>query len=120
MPIEWLFDPRFVVGSTLFVCGFAINVRSDNALINLRRPGETDYKIPRGGLFEYVSCPNFFGVIVQWIGFAIMSWSLPGLVYATWVSLTLFFTGLGTHRWYVERFGAAYPRDRKAVLPYLI
>jgi protein-S-isoprenylcysteine O-methyltransferase Ste14 len=119
-PIEWLLDPRFVLGMALFAAGFVINVTSDNILINLRGPGESGYKIPRGGLFEYVSCPNFFGEIVEWIGFALMSWSLPGVVYAAWVSLTLFSTGLRTHRWYIERFGASYPRDRKAVFPRLI
>jgi len=119
-PIEWLLDPRFIVGSTLFITGFVINVSSDNILIGLRAPGESDYKIPRGGLFEYISCPNFFGEIVEWTGFAIMSWSLPGMVYAAWVSLTLFSTGLGTHRWYIEHFGEAYPQDRRAIVPYVI
>lgn len=119
-PDAWLFDPRFIIGSGLFVAGFAINVTSDSRLINLRKPGESGYKIPHGGLFQYVSCPNFFGEIVEWIGFAIMSWSLPGLVYALWVSLTLFSTGLGTHRWYLEKFGETYPAGRKAVIPFLI
>lgn len=36
------------------------------------------YKIPYGGMFEYVSCANFFGEIVEWVGFAMASWSLPG------------------------------------------
>jgi len=119
-PVEWLSDPRFIIGIVLFVTGFAINVTSDSILINLRGPGETGYEIPHGGFFEYVSCPNFFGEIVEWTGFAIMSWSLPGVVYAAWVSFTLFYTGLGTHRWYLEHFGESYPSDRKAIFPYLI
>jgi len=119
-PVGWLIDPRFLLGSVLFVVGFAVNVSSDNILIGLRAPGESGYKIPHGGLFEYVSCPNFFGEIVQWIGFAILSWSLPGLIYAAWVSLTLLSMGLSTHRWYVEHFGEAYPRERKAIVPRLM
>lgn len=118
--VEWLSDPRFILGATLFIAGFVVNVAADNALINLRAPGESGYKIPRGGLFEWISCPNFLGEIVEWIGFAIMTWSLPGLVYAAWVCSTLFTTALGTHRWYREHFGEAYPRERRAVLPYLI
>jgi 3-oxo-5-alpha-steroid 4-dehydrogenase 1 len=119
-PLEWLFDPRFIAGAALFVTGFWINVKSDNVLIGLRAPGESGYKIPRGGLFEYVSCPNFFGEIVEWTGFALMTWSLPGVVYAVWVSLTLIATALGTHRWYREHFGAAYPTERRAVFPFLV
>jgi 3-oxo-5-alpha-steroid 4-dehydrogenase 1 len=118
--IEWLIDPRFLAGAALFVSGFVINVTSDNILIRLRAPRETGYKIPREGLFRLVSCPNFFGEMVEWLGFAVMSWSLPGVVYALWVSLTLFATALGTHRWYLEHFGGDYPPDRKAVLPFLI
>lgn len=119
-PISWLSDPRFVVGAALFVLGFIINVRSDTLLINLRAPGESDYKIPRGDLFRYVSCPNYFGEIVEWIGFALMCWSLPGTVYALWVCLALFATGLGTHRWYTRYFHDSYPSERKAVIPFLI
>ena len=118
--VEWMFDPRFIIGLCFFVVGFVINIQSDSILINLRKPGETDYKIPHGGLFKWVSCPNYFGEIVEWIGFAIMSWSLPGTMYALWVALALFATGLGTHRWYLSRFGGRYPGHRKAVIPFVI
>lgn len=119
-PIEWLYDPRFISGALLFIAGFIINVHSDNTLINLRAPGETDYKIPHGGFFRFVSCPNYFGEVVEWIGFAIMSWSLPGVIYAVWVCLALFSTGLSTHRWYHQQFGENYPRNRKAIVPYVV
>jgi protein-S-isoprenylcysteine O-methyltransferase Ste14 len=117
--VEWLLDPRFIIGMGLFVFGFIVNVKSDSLLINLRRPGESGYKIPQGGLFRYVSCPNYFGEIVEWVGFAIMSWSLPGVMYALWVSLALLSTGHSTHRWYREQFGQDYPPERKAVIPYV-
>lgn len=119
-PLEWLGDPRFLLGAALFIAGFAINVTSDNILINLRRPGESGYRIPRGGFFRYVSCPNYFGEIVEWLGFALMSWSLIGTVYALWVALPLIAQGLGAHRWYREQFGEDYPRERRAVIPYLL
>ncbi len=119
-PIEWLYDPRFLFGAALFTAGLVINIQSDNILINLRQPGETAYKIPHGGLFKYISCPNYFGEIIEWVGFAIMSWSLPGVVYAIWVALPLFAQGLNAHRWYLEKFNSEYPVNRKAVIPGLI
>lgn len=64
-PANWLWDPRFLVGSTLWLIGFVNNVKSDNILLNLRKPGETGYKIPRGGWFEYVSAANYFSEIVE-------------------------------------------------------
>ncbi|MCB1614616.1 MAG: DUF1295 domain-containing protein [Pseudomonadales bacterium] len=119
-PIEWLWDPRFFIGTVVFFFGFYINVSSDNILINLRGPGETGYKIPRGGFYKYVSCPNYFGEIVEWCGFALMSWSLMGSVYALWVALPLIAQGMGAHKWYLEKFPDEYPKERKAVIPGLI
>ena len=45
----------------LWGVGLYINVESDERLMSLRKPGEADYKIPRGGMFEYVSAANYFG-----------------------------------------------------------
>lgn len=35
-----------------------------------------------GGLFTYVSGANFLGEIIEWIGYALASWSLPALAFA--------------------------------------
>ena len=51
---SYLFSPGFLFGFAIFVAGFVINNHSDAILISLRRPGETGYKIPTGGLFKYV------------------------------------------------------------------
>ena len=40
--------PRVVIGTFLFFLGFLINQHSDHILRNLRKPGETGYKIPKG------------------------------------------------------------------------
>ena len=42
----------FIQGFTLFVIGFLINLHSDYLLINLRKDGETGYKIPRGNTIQ--------------------------------------------------------------------
>ena len=119
-PIEWLYDLRFIIGLTLFILGFVINIQSDNILINLRGPGETDYKIPHGGFFKYVSCPNYTGECIEWVGFAIMTWSIPGLVYATWVVLPLLIQSRGSHQWYIDTFKNEYPKERKAIIPFVL
>lgn len=116
-PPGWLFDSRFIIGAAMFVTGFLINLHSDNILIHLRKPGETGYKIPEGGLFRFVSCPHYFGEVIEWIGFALMTWSLPGLVYAIWVILPLLAQGISAHRWYLKKFGDQYPKKRKAIIP---
>jgi len=116
---EWLLDPRFIIGVLIFVAGAFINQRADHLLIHLRKPGETGYKVPRGFLFDYISCPNHFGEIVEWIGFAIMTWSLPGLSFAIWTAANLIPRALNHHEWYQETFDD-YPKGRKAVIPSLV
>jgi hypothetical protein len=118
VPLEWLWDIRFIAGFFLFLTGMLINLRSDDILLALRKPGETDYKIPFGGMFRYISCPNHFGEIVEWTGFAIMTWSLPGLSFAIWTAANLIPRALDHHKWYLGHFND-YPSERKAVIPFL-
>ena len=83
---EW----NFFAGSTIFVIAFVFNQLSDSTLINLRKPGETRYKIPFGYLFNYVSCPNHLTEFLQWTGFALMAWNLPALTFLVWTAANLF------------------------------
>ena len=115
---EWLTDPRFIIGLVLFFLGMYINMRSDNILINLRKPGETGYKIPKGFLFKYVSAPNLFGEIIEWVGFALMAWNLPALTFAVWTFANLVPRAKNHHDFYLEKF-EEYPKERKVVIPYL-
>jgi steroid 5-alpha reductase family enzyme len=67
----------------LFVVGAFINIQSDGILRNLRTNSEDkSYKIPKGGMFEYVSGANFFGEIVEWIGYALFCQTVVGLAFA--------------------------------------
>ena len=53
------------IGLALFISGALLNLSSDQILMDLRKPGETDYRIPRKGLFNWVSSPNYLGEIVE-------------------------------------------------------
>jgi 3-oxo-5-alpha-steroid 4-dehydrogenase 1 len=113
---DWLLDPRFISGAALFLAGFIINRWADNVLRELRKPGETGYKIPHGGLYKYISCPNYFGEILEWFGWAIATWSLPGLTFAIWTFANLAPRAWSHHKWYHASFGD-YPSNRKALIP---
>ncbi|MCS6935640.1 MAG: hypothetical protein NZM35_10920 [Chitinophagales bacterium] len=108
----------FIAGVLLFGAGVYINIRSDNILISLRRPGETGYQIPRGFLFEKISCPNLFGEIVEWLGYAVMNSSLAAFSFSLWTAVNLIPRALDHHRWYLQKF-PDYPPHRKAVIPYI-
>lgn len=116
---NWLHSPQFIIGTILFFIGMYINISSDNILINLRKPNETTYKIPQKKLFKYVSCPNIFGEIIEWLGFAILTWSLPGLAFFVWTVANLLPRALAHQKWYLEQF-PDYPKERKALIPFIL
>jgi protein-S-isoprenylcysteine O-methyltransferase Ste14 len=118
-PLGWLADPRFLVGVLVFGSGLALNLRADHSLRALRGPGEVGYKIPRGGAFRWVSCPNYLGEIIEWTGWALATWSLPGLAFAFYTAANLAPRALDHHDWYRRRF-ADYPPKRRALIPYVL
>lgn len=118
--LSWLHDPRFVLGVLLFLTGATINIRADRTLVGLREQGGPHtYSIPRGGLFNRVSCPNHLGEIIEWTGFALACWNLPALAFAIWTMANLVPRAIAHHRWYKATF-PGYPKDRKALIPYLL
>jgi 3-oxo-5-alpha-steroid 4-dehydrogenase 1 len=117
-PAGWLSDPRFVVGVVLFAFGMAVNFDADRRLFALRAPGETGYKIPRGGLYEWVTSPNYLGELIEWTGWALASWSLGGLAFAVYTFANLAPRAVAHHAWYRQEF-PEYPKGRKALVPFL-
>jgi 3-oxo-5-alpha-steroid 4-dehydrogenase 1 len=113
-----LLDPRFAAGLAIFAAGFITHVWADAVLRGLRAPGETGYRVPNGGLFEKVACPNYLGEIVEWAGWALAVWSLAGLAFALFTAANLVPRADAHWKWYREKF-PEYPRDRKRVIPFL-
>ncbi len=111
--------PTVWVGAALFAAGLLVNLQSDRILMSLRAPGETDYRIPRGGFFRWVSCPNYLGELVEWIGFALMAATPAAWAFALWTAANLIPRALSHHRWYQSHF-AEYPRQRQAVIPFVL
>lgn len=114
----WVHDPRFIAGVALFLVGYSVNRHSDAVLRALRKPGESGYKIPDGGLHRYVASPNYFGEILEWTGFALAAWNLAALSFALFTIANLAPRARSHLRWYREQF-PDYPRTRKALIPGL-
>ena len=118
--LDWLRTPNFIVGFALFVLGFTWNIQADTTLRNLRKPGETGYKIPRGGLFEYVSGANHLAEIIEWLGFALATSNGAGWAFFIFTMANLVPRAISHHRWYLEHFKDKYPSYRRAVIPFLL
>ena len=63
--------------------------------------GCTGYYIPYGGLFELITCPNYFGELVEWLGWSLATWSPAGLVWALFSAATFIPRSWHNHNWYV-------------------
>lgn len=114
---EWFVNPRFIIGAAIFLTGFLINLHSDKILRRLKREND-DYVIPGEGLHRMVASPNYFGEILEWCGWAVLTWSLGGLVFALFTMANLIPRAKKQQKWYQERF-EDYPANRKAVFPFI-
>lgn len=116
---SWLFTWQFITGILIFIAGFIINKIADKKLGSLKKNNSEEYVIPRGWLFNYISSPHYFGEIIEWAGWAIMTWSLPGLAFSVFTFANLFPRAIASHLWYKKHF-PEYPSSRKAIIPFII
>lgn len=116
---EWFYMPQFIIGTLLFLLGYAMNKYSDRVLIKLRKANPDAYSIPHGGVYSVVSCPNYLGEIITWLGFSIAAWSIAGFVFTFMTACNLIYRGIENHQWYLDKF-PEYPKDRKAVIPFIL
>lgn len=121
---DWFFDARFIIGITLYYGSFVLNIRSDAIIRNLRsveeiERGDKVYRIPKGGLFRFVTNPSYLTEITAFTGFALATWSL-GATFILLISIAnLVPRAFQTHRWYQEKF-PDYPPERRVLIPFVL
>ena len=114
----WFGTPQFIIGVILFLLGMAINWQSDYVIRHLRKPGDTRHYLPTGGMYRYVTSANYFGEIVEWAGWAILTWSLSGAVFLWWTVANLVPRANAIWHRYREEFGNEVG-SRKRVFPFI-
>ncbi|KAI0645230.1 3-oxo-5-alpha-steroid 4-dehydrogenase-domain-containing protein [Trametes meyenii] len=144
--------PLFWAGIALWAVGLVGNIAHDEILLNLRRKAKSKpksddddnnrkdkskkqehYAIPYGGLYRFISYPNYFCEWAEWFGFAlaaspapsfaslasfIVTASPPWLFFLSEIFL-MFPRAWRGHQWYHDRF-PNYPKERRAVMPFLL
>ena len=117
---EWLATPQFIIGVLIFAAGMFINIQSDSIVRHLRKPGDTKHYIPRGGMFRYVSSANYLGELMEWIGFAVFTWSFAGLVFAVWTFANLAPRARKINQKYAAEFGKEFTDLKlKSIIPFI-
>ena len=117
----WLWSPQFIIGLVIFLTGFYVNLRSDYIIRHLRKSDEdTNHYLPEGFMFEYVTSANYLGELTEWLGFAILTWSLPGLVFFIWTFANLVPRADALYKRYKVDFGEIIERKKlKRVFPFV-
>jgi len=113
---DWVNSDKFYIGLIVFFTGMYINIKSDYLIISLRKNKGPGYHLPTKFLHKYISSPNYFGEIIEWLGWTILTWSISGAVFALWTIANLFPRALAHHKWYKNNFDD-YPSNRKAIIP---
>lgn len=118
--LSWLTSWQFILGTIVFIIGIIINIQSDSIIRNLRKPGDRNHYIPRGGMFKYVACANYFGEVLEWTGFAILTWSWAGAVFAIWTFANLAPRARKIHNRYSEEFGEEFSKlNLRYIIPFV-
>ncbi|KAH9293869.1 hypothetical protein KI387_040925, partial [Taxus chinensis] len=107
------------LGMVVFMVGIIGNLYHHCLLAGLRKEGEKGYKIPQGGLFDFVVCPHYLFEIIGFLGIALISQTPFGFCVLCTVFLYLLGRSLSSREWYVKKF-EGFPCHRKALIPFII
>ena len=106
----WL---AFIAAVVLILCNFYCHI----IVMRLRPKGSTVRKIPRGFLFEWISCPNYTCEIGYWLAFATMVQSVALVLFIIVGGGQMAVWAAGKHRNYRKEF-KNYPKRWK-MIPFL-
>lgn len=118
--LHWLTTPQFIIGTIVFFIGWIINIDSDRRIRNLRQPGDSNHYLPHGGMYNYVTSANYFGELVEWLGFAIATWSFAGLVFFIWTFANLVPRSNAIYHHYQKEFSQDMQgKNLRRVFPFI-
>ena len=119
-PASWLRSLPFIAGVVIFAAGMFINIQSDTIIRHLRQPGDTAHYLPKGGMFRFVAGANYLGEFMEWAGFALLTWSWAGAVFALWTFANLAPRAARTHDLYASEFPEEFdPQKVKRIIPFI-
>ena len=111
---EWLVNPFFIIGIAIFIVGLVLNIHSDSVLFKLRKSTDRGYSIPYGGVYRWVSSPNYLGELLFHVK---QKYGYNGLCFFIYSAANLAPRAVSNHKWYRRNF-ENYPVTRKRLIPY--
>ena len=116
---SYLLSFQSIVGLALFVSGMAISLHSDHVIRHLRKPGDTRHYLPAKGFYRLVTSANYFGELIEWIGFAVVADTLAAWVFPIWTAANLVPRAHAIHKKYRQEFGDKAVGQRKRIIPFI-
>ncbi|GAA5847161.1 hypothetical protein JCM5353_004985 [Sporobolomyces roseus] len=115
-----LSNPTYLSFWTLFwIYAEFSNLLTHLNLASLRSPGSKERKIPRGYGFSSVSCANYWFESLAWIAFTGLTLNWAAALFTAVAAGQMYVWAVKKHRRYRKEFGDKYPRNRKAMIPFL-
>lgn len=116
---RYFLEPASIAGLSLFIFGAAVNLHSDSVIRRLRKPGDSAHYLPQRGMYRFVTSANYFGELVEWTGFAILTRSSAAWVFVWWTAANLVPRASAIHRRYIEEFGRDAVGRRRRIIPFV-
>ena len=110
---------NFWLGIVLFFMGMYTHMKADHTIRNLRKLGDTNHYLPKGGLFDYVTSANYFGELLEWTGFAILLCNPAAWMFVWWTAANLVPRAHAINKKYRAEFGNEQVGKRKRVIPFI-
>lgn len=117
---DWYYflRPQAMAGLLISFFGMMVNWHSDRVIRQLRKPGDTAHYLPQRGFYRYVTSANYFGELVEWVGFALLTASPAAWVFAWWTFANLVPRAYAINQRYRREFGSAVG-NRKCIIPFI-
>ena len=83
---------------------------------------KSTHSIPYGDWFYYISCPHYFAEILMYACLSVLLGiqHKTGIIIFLWVLINQVIAGIMSHFWYLEKYSHTYPKNRKAVIPFIL
>ena len=120
--------PNITLGVVLFCVGQFGNSYHHYLLRQIRDEYQTnidkDFKghiLPKGGMFDYISCPHYLFEILTWFGWMFITQFTTGSVMVFGITFaTLLVKAIEVHKEYNDKYRGLYPHERKALIPFVL
>ncbi len=112
--VSWMQNMAFISGSLILGLGFLIQITA-----NIRMtPKKNETDALDSGLHKIVFCPGYLGEILQWGGFAMITWNSSAAAAFCWMLATLLAQATSQKHKYLLQF-PELPATRKALIPFI-